>query len=62
MAEKITYQINVNKSDKDAGRQKYIDKERMIEVEGVKLKICLPKNRFEDLINQQGDKMEVEPS
>jgi len=50
MAEKITYEIEVDKQDKDAGRKKYIGKERLIEVEGVKLKICLPEQRFEDLI------------
>jgi hypothetical protein len=43
MAEKITYEINVDKTEKEEARAFYIDKERMIEVEGIKLKICLPK-------------------
>lgn len=50
MAEKITCEIDVDKNRKDLAEAKYVDKERMIPVEGVFLKICLPKDEFDNLI------------
>jgi len=58
MAEKITYQIDVDKQNPKKAELFYVDRERMIPVEGVMLKICLPKEEFDKLIEND---MEVDP-
>jgi len=59
MAEKITYQIDVDKSNTKKAENFYVDTERLIPVEGVMLKICLPRDEFEKLL---ANDMEVDPA
>ena len=58
MAEKITYQIDIDKQNTKKAEKWYVGSERLIPVEGVMLKINLPKDEFDLLIKND---MEVDP-
>lgn len=57
MAEKITYQIDVKSKSPKEAEDYYIDYERIIQVEGVALKVCFPAADFKKLVK---DGMEVD--
>lgn len=58
MAEKITDEIEINVNQKSKAEEYYVGYERIILVEGVRLKICLQKSHFDQIVQHE---MEVQP-
>lgn len=53
LAEKIVRQIDINKQNAKKSEEFFVDMERIVQVKGVALKVCLPQDEFEKLLKSK---------
>jgi len=53
LAEKIVRQIDINKQNAKKSEEFFVEMERIVQVKGVALKVCLPQEEFEKLLKSK---------